>query len=454
MEPLHIDDTPLLREVLMEQARWLVSEREVPPGTISRAQVPIAGIDIMTWFRAQPPGSRGYWSDRSGEFELAGVGKADMLSSGTLQDIGKLFDQLDERVRQAQGNIRYFGGCRFIDSEEDGPWAPFTACRFILPRFEVCCSGAATTFAINMKSGETLETLEQELAQVVFPEPAPPPALPVAKRRTDSPSHTEWSGAVGEVLGSFERGECEKIVLAREVTLAFDETPDAASLLAHLRKATTSSCHFCFQPRADAAFVGASPELLYRREGNRISTEAIAGTRPRGATPFEDSDLHEELLTSNKEGREQQYVADAVDAALQDLCRSYQGDRSPSVLSLASTHHLITRFDGELNPGVRDAEILQRLHPTPAVGGHPTDVALQAIARLEPFDRGWYAGPVGWYSRDAAQFAVGIRSALIRPNEARLYSGAGIVAGSTPQDEWDEVENKIRDFLTLLCRTE
>jgi menaquinone-specific isochorismate synthase len=257
---------------------------------------------------------------------------------------------------------------------------------------------------------------------------------------------------VKAALRSFEEGSCEKVVLAREVVLSFDHPLDPAGLLAALRAATHSCCHFCFQPRADAAFIGASPEQLYRRTGRHIETEAIAGTRARGRTPAEDARLRNELMNSEKEQREQAYVARAVDAALGDLCMEHRGEAQPSVLSLAKTHHLITRFDGELRQGLSDADILKRLHPTPAVGGHPTGEALESIRRWEPFDRGWYAGPVGWYSRDAAQFAVGIRSALVRPGEARVYSGAGVVEGSTAEDEWEELENKIRDFTTLLVR--
>jgi menaquinone-specific isochorismate synthase len=160
--------------------------------------------------------------------------------------------------------------------------------------------------------------------------------------------------------------------------------------------------------------------------------------------------LRRELLENEKERREQALVVEDISRSLAPLCDDLRADEEPSVLRLAFGQHLVTKFRATLREETGDADLLQNLHPTAAVGGVPTEKALRAIARLEPFDRGWYAGPVGWVTRDCAQFAVGIRSALVFRNSLHLFAGAGIVKGSSAQNEWAEVENKVSDFLALL----
>ena len=166
---------------------------------------------------------------------------------------------------------------------------------------------------------------------------------------------------------------------------------------------------------------------------------------------MEDQALSNELTASDKDLREHQYVVDAIHKTLEQFCSLLVVDEKPCVLKLTRCQHLITTFRGRLRKGVKDSDLLENLHPTPAVGGYPTDRALQDIARLELFDRGWYAGPVGWIAKDAAQFVVGIRSGLTEGRRLHLFSGAGIVDGSVPKKEWEEIENKIGDFVALLA---
>jgi menaquinone-specific isochorismate synthase len=205
------------------------------------------------------------------------------------------------------------------------------------------------------------------------------------------------------------------------------------------------------QPADDTAFLSATPERLYRRRNHHIVGEALAGTRPRGKTPEDDLRLGEKLLTSQKEAREHAFVADSVRTALSDLCRSLSADDHRSLVKLPRVQHMVTRFEGELRPGIGDGHLLTRLHPTAAVGGYPANLARSRLRRLETFDRGWYAGPIGWIGVDEAEFAVGIRSGLVQGDTLRLFSGAGIVEGSHPDREWDEIEDKIGTFLNIIA---
>ena len=164
--------------------------------------------------------------------------------------------------------------------------------------------------------------------------------------------------------------------------------------------------------------------------------------------------MADELLSSQKDQLEHQIVRKSI---RQQLHRCLEPDslsvsNKPKLMPLSKTQHLCSVVQATLHDSVSDGQLIERLHPTPAVGGYPTGNALSEISRLEPFDRGWYAAPVGWVSRDAAEFAVAIRSGLLRGDELSLYSGAGIVPGSDADEEWDEVEHKLVNFMNIIGR--
>jgi menaquinone-specific isochorismate synthase len=275
-------------------------------------------------------------------------------------------------------------------------------------------------------------------------------ALPEALLRTDSPGWSDWEAGIEHALSEFSVGNLGKVVLARRAGLEFGEVLDPLQLAADLKAGTPGCFRFYVQPEAGMAFLGASPERLFRRDGRSILSEAVAGTRPRGASEADDADLREELMSSKKDLSEHAYVVSAIRDSLGGLCEDLDIEEHVSEMKLARGRHLVSKIRGTLREGVSDAELLKGLHPTPAVGGHPKDRALRTIRELEPFDRGWYAGPVGWIGSDAAEFAVGIRSGLARGRTLALFSGAGIVSGSVPEEEWAEIEQKIGDFTGIL----
>jgi menaquinone-specific isochorismate synthase len=230
------------------------------------------------------------------------------------------------------------------------------------------------------------------------------------------------------------------------VEFGFDGDLDPTLLLESLKAATPGGFHFYAEPEDGAAFIGASPERLYRRDGRSVESEAVAGTRPRGVSSEDDDGLRDDLLHSAKDLSEHSYVRTGIQESLAPLCEELQMDQDISDMKLARGRHLRSNVRGTLREGVTDAGLLDALHPTPAVGGYPRGGAMEEIRALEPFDRGWYAGPVGWIGADASEFAVGIRSGLVRGRTLALFSGAGIVAGSVPDQEWAEIEQKIGDF--------
>ena len=260
------------------------------------------------------------------------------------------------------------------------------------------------------------------------------------------------TGASDGALDAFakQRRHLEKVVLARRTVLTFSESLDAFALLKKLREATPNCFHYGFQFKPGAVFVGATPERLFHRSGRYIRTEAVAGTCVRGDTEAEDAQALASLLASAKDQREHAYVRESIRKALDPLCQEFRIDEEASGLQQARRWHLVSRSSGLLQRGVHGSDVMEALHPTPAVGGYPVEPALAAIRDLEGFDRGWYAGPVGWIGPQGAEFAVALRCGLVRDRTLFLFAGAGIVEGSDPAAEWQEIEQKISDIPGVL----
>lgn len=416
--------------------------------------VPVEGGNPLGWLATQAAADRWYWQSRDGSDEVAAVGRADACVGAPGEDVASLEEALAARLAAAHDQARFYGALRFDPRPLPAPaWAPFGAYRFVLPRFELRRSDDAWHFAVNLVVPRDREAVPVLMAQVrAFRLEAalPAGALPAPTRRSDTPDHAGWTERVEWALDAFEQGSLDKIVLARCVSLAFADRLDPFRLMARLREATPHCFHYAVAPPGGPVFLGASPERLFRRRGNRLDSEALAGTRPRGSTALDDARLRAELLESEKEQREHGFVRDSLRIAFARLCRTFEMEAEASEMTLAQGRHLRSSLTGVLRPGVTDFDVLRALHPTPAVGGFPREATLDALQAVEPFDRGLYAGPVGWIGPRGAELAVGIRSGLVEGRSLHLYSGAGIVAGSEPAAEWREIEQKLSGFLAVL----
>lgn len=444
--------------VLLRRVHAALAETNGHP-CVRRVAVPVTtAASPLQWLRAQTEKEAFYWSHRDEDTpDVAGYGSADTVSvSSRPLDYDELWTALRPCRAGADASVRYYGGIRFdarhAERSPDALWQPFGTARFVLPRVEMISDGAESALVCNLvlprdrdrqaRIAETLETLHAPSTRALRT-----PPLPLS--RTDAPDEQQWTQGIRWALQTFERTALRKVVFARRVLLQLERRMDPLNVLAHLAQGTPKCTHFAVRPVRGTAFIGASPERLFRQSGARIVSEAVAGTRPRGDTPTQDAALRRELLTSDKDRREHAFVTTAIGDALRPLCHSVRtGDVTE--LRLARGRHLRARLDGTLRDAVRPVDLLSALHPTPAVAGVPTETALTAIARHEPFDRGWYAGPVGWIGQDAAEFTVAIRSGLVRDDRLALYSGAGIVEGSDPQREWREIEQKLGDFAAVL----
>lgn len=425
--------------------------RSGPPGIV-RVETVVPRTDALAWLRAQTAAVRVYWAGRDGGNEAAGVGVADLVACEEAAGAGPLLERLHRRLEAGAAPARYFGGMRFSGGNAPDPaWREFGALRFVLPRFELSQRGPDSVLACQwLRPAAALDQIMEEVEALALPASEAVPARPGGGGRTDLPDRGGWEAAVNGALDLVAARALDKVVLARKSTFGLAAEPDSLACLQALLPAAERCYRFCFVPAPGRAFLGTSPERLYRREGRRIYCDAIAGTRIRGRGASLDQQLERDLLDSEKERREQDYVVRGVRESLAPLCGSLTDGAGPSVVKLRQCQHLMSTFEGTLREGVGDAELLAALHPTPAVGGYPTRRALREIEAREPFDRGWYAGPVGWIGRGGAEFAVAIRSGLVEGSTLSVFAGAGIVAGSAAGEEWDELDSKISHFTGAL----
>ena len=414
--------------------------------TFLRVEIPVEVTDPLAWLRAQPRGDAAYWRGREEPLARAGWGVAARVDGGldALGVVQALADTLPAGSRLTLS-------ARFAPGRPAAPeWAPFGAVRATLPRLELLSDERRARLALHLAPGDTEALALRAVRGLRWPAEPLRAALPHALARTDAPDQAGWTDALGDALAAFARGDLDKVVLARRARFTFDAPLDPYALLSSLEAATPRCFHALVAPADGPAFLSATPERLFRVDGRELRTEAVAGTRPRAVGDADDDRLHDELLGSDKDQREHAFVREAIARRLAPLCDEVQVDGAASAMTLARGRHLRTGFHGHLSASARATDVLRALHPTPAVGGTPRVPAEAAIARLEPFDRGLYAGPLGWIGPDAAELAVAIRSGLVDGRTLALYSGAGIVPGSDPDAEWDEIEHKIGDFARVL----
>ena len=418
-----------------------------------KADVP----DPLLWLAAQPGAPKFYWRDRDGGRQIACVAATLILSSDLPGCEAAFLEKAGEIVRQKISDVRVYGGFRFDSGyppeRQDTRWYSLGSAWFVLPRFELVKDKEGSRMCCYLLKNEigtpTQNLVASRLKALQFDVSDVDIRLPRIDERIDTPEQAEWDQQVAQTLDLFRSTDLKKLVLARRTSLCLKARVNPWHVLYRLRESADNCYLFGIQLADAGVWIGASPERLYRREGNTIETEALAGTRPRARDGHEDGQLANELTASDKDRFEHDLVVTGIRENLTKLCEQFKEGESTETIKLASVQHLHTSFRCMLKHGIGDAAILPALHPTPAVAGYPREDAIHHLRQLEAFDRGWYAGPIGWVGATSAEFAVGIRTALIHDNYIDLFAGAGIVTGSSAGTEWDEIENKMSPYLRL-----
>ncbi len=406
------------------------------------------------------------WEQPSEDLHLFGFGRALDLGSAAGAPLAAAAPALREAADElragevdALARPRFFGGARFDASSphHDPAWEAFGAWRFVLPEVIVALRGGrlSASLTLAVRPQQTREEVAAAVAAAiagVTAAPSAPPGGPARYQRT-GPDAAHWRAAVSGALAEIAAGRYRKAVLALQARCHAPAPHDVAATLTALAERFEGCFVFGYR-LGDSSWVGASPELLVSLERGRLRALSLAGTSARGATGEEDEALAGALIASEKERSEHDLVVKAARESLAPLCRDLSVPDAPRLLRMAGIQHLQTPIEGRAATGVDVLDALLAMHPTPAVGGSPREPALEAIARLEGMDRGWYAGPIGWMDMNGeGAFAVALRSALLHGREALLYAGAGIVAGSDPDRELAEAELKLQPLLEALRGT-
>ena len=260
----------------------------------------------------------------------------------------------------------------------------------------------------------------------------------------------EWLRLIRQATETIARGEVEKVVLARATDLQFSQPVNAVALMAASRALNLNCYHFCMVFDASNAFLGSTPERLWRRRGNLLRTEALAGTVASHPDDKQARLLGDWLMNDDKNQRENMLVVEDICQRLQHHTRTLEV-LPAQVMRLRKVQHLRRCIWTELKHA-DDEQCLHVLQPTAAVAGLPRQPAREFIHRVEPFDREWYAGSAGYLSPEQSEFCVALRSARVHDATVRLYAGAGIVSGSDPEQEWQEIENKAAGLRSLLLK--
>jgi menaquinone-specific isochorismate synthase len=354
------------------------------------------------------------------------------------------------------GGPHFFTGFTFADEVEPGE--PFPAARVLVPRWQIARAGAVTTAVANLlvEPGADLAPLTERVWRAHakfrgFGYKARAVEEDLTPLRFETREAGDYRAAVERALRRIGGGEFSKIVLARAQDLRADRPLHPLRMLNGLRQTFPDCYAFSLANGRGQSFIGASPERLVRVSKGVLETAALAGTTRRGAGASEDAALAAALRASEKDRREHAFVVESVAGRLAQLGLAPVYPAQPEIRRLANVQHLQTAIRAELPGNVRLLAVLGLLHPTPAVGGTPQAAAVAQIRELEGFPRGLYAGAIGWLNaRGGGEFFVGLRSALVDGAAARVYAGAGIVAGSAAEKEFAETELKFKAMLDAL----
>ncbi|WP_181349505.1 isochorismate synthase MenF [Thalassobacillus sp. CUG 92003] len=409
-------------------------------------------------------GDRVFWHSADEDFVLVGAGSARKImatQNNRYTDIETQWNQLKEEAiiydpYQEKGTgIVAMGGFSFYkDNQPSDLWDAFHASQMNIPAYLFTKKGDDYYFTTSVlvfpedDTAELMNELKRQKTQLLGKgnaEWAPPERTHLHEVDPEG-----WKESVKQAADDINRSTLEKVVLAREVRVHFKAPVQLASVLKDLAHTQNNSYIFAIESQEDY-FVGATPERLVKVEQQRLVSTCLASTAPRGETEEEDGRIGRELLQDPKNRNEHEYVVQMIRGAVEACCENITIPEEPVLYPLENLQHLYTPVTATLQPGHTLLDVVERLHPTPAVGGLPRNKALDYIQQHEVMERGWYAGPIGWFDSDHnGEFAVAIRSALVQKDEASLFAGCGVLGESEPEAEYEETAIKLTPMLTVL----
>ena len=353
---------------------------------------------------------------------------------------------LDEELKSTFKKIRFFGMNSFLKDGND----PSDFWMLPILWLEKIDQKSALNVVVDKRNATSKEIIEK--INNIITALSRVPLLnqnPLFTNFTHLPSKTNWEQMIDSAKLSIKTGKIQKVVLARQTTFEFESRLNPFNLLTHVQHEDPGVYHFGIRFSDNESFIGGTPERLFEIDDNRLMSDALAGTLFKDGVVNID-ELKNKLMASQKNLGEHQHVVDFISNKMRTLCKGdINQESNPRVIELRYLLHLLICCDGKLKSNISWLDCLKALHPTPAVAGVPTEGALDFISGNEPFNRRWYAGPVGMVSNDDVHMLVAIRSGRVFDNKVELISGAGIVNQSIADDEWDELDAKINVFKSI-----
>jgi menaquinone-specific isochorismate synthase len=426
-------------------------------------------IDPLSFFnggRERYLGERFYWKDPAEEVVLIGIGITKQIQSDQATD--RFFHVEEEWRKFLKDSLIFnpfnengigpvmFGGFSFDPLKAKTTlWSKYADSLFHVPKYMLTIVKGQTYLTTNIvctpNDDYTLfEKVMYERTQL----------LTSLKQETDincakllemkEISPLKWKQTVDEVVEDLKTGSLKKVVLARELRLLFDHHVKADVILENLYKQQRNSFIFAFESNGDC-FIGATPERLVKKQGKNVFSTCLAGSIRRGKNEEEDNILGQTLLNDQKNLNEHGFVVEMIKEALEESCEEIILPDKPQLMKIRDIQHLYTPVIGKCQKDASLLLLVERLHPTPALGGLPKQEAVEKIRQVEELDRGFYAAPLGWVDYQGnGEFSVSIRSGLIQDKEASLFAGCGVVANSDSESEYLETSLKFRPMLRAL----
>lgn len=445
-----------------------IQKMKISPSTrFFTETVEVGRISPLSFFEAgasQYKNERFYWQNADKTLTLVGIGHAYTIVTDKIEsrfkDISEQWKQLCSILIKEEKDIDpvLFGGFSFDENNrKKSEWDGFPSGYFVVPSFQLKIEEGKTMVSINMvtdrkEAALDFEKLREERDKLIHI--AQVEEFDFANHNrvvaTTERGKEQYLDAVENVTASIRKGKADKVVIARALELQFEQDINNVKALHAITNEQQESYHFGLQ-RGGALFFGATPERLIEIKNGKAYSACVAGSIRRGKSAQEDRILGDELLGDRKNREEHQHVVNMISNVFTKYCSEVVIPKTPKLMKIRDIQHLYTSVAGTLGEENDIFSFVEALHPTPALGGVPTDVALKVIQQEEDMDRGYYAAPIGWIDASGnGEFAVAIRSALLDGDRAYLYAGGGIVADSVPELEYDETWVKFRPVLRAL----
>ena len=407
-------------------------------------------------------GQRFFWQNRAQTLSLVGLGHAHTIvneaHNARFDAVENEWKQLTQHLPKQEVQPILFGGFAFDPKQHNSKqWAELPHSIFALATFQLVMKNDTSFVTIHYiardknyeQAFNELRKQREELIHAAQVKEVRTYEKPTVVEVTE-PGKEKYLQSIADVTNLISQNAAKKVVIARSLALKFEEAPTSTQVLSHVKHQQPESYLFGFEHK-DALFFGASPERLVKVEDGQAYSSCVAGSIRRGQTAEEDEQLGAELLDDDKNRGEHHYVVEMIVDIFEQTCSEVKVPNGPKLLKIRDIQHLFTPVEGKLQEGATILQLVKSLHPTPALGGVPREAAMDIIRKCETMDRGLYAAPIGWLDADGnGEFAVAIRSALLRSDEAYLYAGGGIVEHSQPQSEYEETLVKFRPMLRAL----